>query len=225
MAIRPIFIVTNKKKQLVKELDLEFKYYNGFSLSQKVKSIESLHQSAKNKNYSNILEVSTKADNKLGWQLSAFNLMLEFEGNKKISLECAFQGSKVFENNIQYEDLYLTDSLSAKKNIRLKTSGKLINFKFEYVLWDLEPKTSFYDWLYIRTLYLNYRDVINEIKDYKVFTDIEFNPKKSINCQARTCAILVSLINLDLLEFAISSKENFIKTVYQIEDKQLEMEF
>lgn len=225
MAIRPIFIVTNKKKQLVKELDLEFKYYNGFSLSQKVKSIESLHQSAKNKNYSNILEVSTKADNKLGWQLSAFNLMLEFEGNKKISLECAFQGSKVFENNIQYEDLYLTDSLSAKKNIRLKTSGKLINFKFEDVLWDLEPKTSFYDWLYIRTLYLNYRDVINEIKDYKVFTDIEFNPKKSINCQARTCAILVSLINLDLLEFAISSKENFIKTVYQIEDKQLEMEF
>ena len=225
MAIRPIFIVTNKKKQLVKELDLEFKYYNGFSLSQKVKSIESLHQSAKNKNYSNILEVSTKADNKLGWQLSAFNLMLEFEGNKKISLECAFQGSKVFENNIQYEDLYLTDSLSAKKNIRLKTSGKLINFKFEDVLWDLEPKTSFYDWLYIRTLYLKYRDVINEIKDYKVFTDIEFNPKKSINCQARTCAILVSLINLDLLEFAISSKENFIKTVYQIEDKQLEMEF
>ena len=92
-------------------------------------------------------------------------------------------------------------------------------------MWDLEPKTSFYDWLYIRTLYLNYRDVINEIKDYKVFTDIEFNPKKSINCQARTCAILVSLINLDLLEFAISSKENFIKTVYQIEDKQLEMEF
>jgi len=50
---------------------------------------------------------------------------------------------------------------------------------------------------------------------YDAFSDIEFNPKKSINCQARTCAILVSLINLDLLDKAMESPSNFNKIVYK----------
>jgi len=46
------------------------------------------------------------------------------------------------------------------------------------------------------------------------FSDIEFNPKKSINCQARTCAVLVSLVRLDLIDEALSSKDRFIEIVY-----------
>jgi hypothetical protein len=76
------------------------------------------------------------------------------------------------------------------------------------------------DWWYVKKeykntkLYKNYQDIINKLIDYEVFTDIEFNPKKSINCQARTCAILVSLVKLNLLDKAMSSKKNFIEIVY-----------
>ncbi len=225
MAIRPIFISTGNSKELCKEVDIDFKFYNGFSITQKAKSIQSLHDSAKKLGYDNILEVSTKADNKLGWQLSAFNLMVDFNGDEKISLECAFQGSKVFEGNVQYDDLYRVESIQAKKDERLKSSGNIIGFEFDGVFWENEPKTAFYDFLYIKTLYENYRDIIDELMEYEVFTDIEFNPKKSINCQARTCAILVSLVKLDLIEDAISSKENFIKMVYKREAIQGTFEF
>jgi cobyric acid synthase len=170
-----------------------------------------------------ILEVSTKSDNKLGWQLSAFNLMVDFDIDKKISLECAFQGSKVFEGNVKYEDLYHVESIQAKKDERLKKSGNIIGFEFEGTFWDNEPKTAFYDYLYIKTLYNNYRDIIDELTQFEAFSDIEFNPKKSVNCQARTCAILVSLVNLDLLESALNSKEDFINTVYKKIPTQLSL--
>jgi len=223
MATRPIFLSTTDPKELFKEVNIDFQFFNGFAVSQKLKSIQSFHNSVNKEGHENILEVSTKSDNHLGWQLSAFNLMVDFDIDKKISLECAFQGSKVFEGDIQYNDLYYVESIKAKKDERLKRSGNIIGFSFDGVFWENEPKTAFYDYLYIKTLYNNYRDIIEELVHYDVFTDIEFNPKKSLNCQARTCATLVSLVKLNLLEEAISSKENFIKLVYKIEPKQLSL--
>ena len=223
MANRPIFVINDNKKELFKEVNIDFTFYSGFAVTQKAKSIQSLHENAKKIGYKNILEVSTKSDNKLGWQLSAFNLMVDFDFDKKISLECAFQGSKVFENNIQYKDLYLVESVQAKKDERLKKSGNIIGFEFEGNFWENEPKTAFYDYLYIKTLHDNYRDIIEELVKYDTLTDIEFNPKKSINCQARTCAILVSLYKNDLLEKALNSKNDFIKIVYKKEPQQLSL--
>lgn len=223
MASRPIYIATNNPKELFKEEYVDFQFFNGFAVSQKLKSIQSLHNSTRKLGYKNILEVSTKSDNKLGWQLSAFNLMVDFDMNKKISLECAFQGSKIFEGDIQYKDLYFVESIKAKKDERLKNSGNIIGFEFEGEFWENEPKTAFYDYLYIKTLYDNYRDIIDELIKFDVFTDIEFNPKKSINCQAKTCATLVSLVKLNLLEEALSSKDNFVKLVYKIVPKQLSL--
>jgi len=221
MASRPIFLATDDKKKLFEEVKVDFKFYSGFAVTQKAKSINSLHESAKKLGYKNILEVSTKSDNKLGWQLSAFNLMVDYEIDKKISLECAFQGSKVFEGNIQYDELYNVESIKAKKDERLKKSGNIIGFSFDGVFWENEPKTAFYDYLYIKTLYDNYRDIINELVCFEVFTDVEFNPKKSINCQARTCAMLVSLVQLGILEESLESKEKFIEVVYKKEPQQL----
>ena len=192
MAKRPIFLSTNNHNKLFEEREIEFKFYNGFSPTQKAKSIKSLHESAKRSGIENILEVSTKSSSKLGWKLSAFNLKVDFE-DREISLESAFQGSKVFEGNIQYKDLYDKKSIEAKKDIRLKNSGEIIGFNFQGEFWENEPKTAFYDWLYINAL--NKRDDIKEeLLEYSAFSDIEFNPKKSINCQARSCAIFVSLV-------------------------------
>ncbi|MEA3314819.1 MAG: hypothetical protein U9Q30_03035 [Campylobacterota bacterium] len=223
MANRPVFTITNNKKEFFKEVGIDFQYFNGFAASQKAKSIQSLHENAKAKGYKNILEVSTKSDNKLGWSLSAFNLMVDFQREHKISLECAFQGSKVFEGDIQHKDLYYVQSIQAKKDPRLKGSKTIIGFNFNGEFWENEPKTAFYDYLYIQTLYNNYPDIIDELMGFDTFTDIEFNPKKSINCQARTCAILVSLAKLNLLDEAMSSKDSFIDMIYRREPIQLEM--
>jgi len=215
MAIRPIFLTTNNPKRLFEEKSIEFKFYNGFSITQKAKSIVSLHSSARKEGIDKILEVSTKSDSEIGWALSAFNLMVGFKGDKEISLECAFQGSKVFEDNIQYKDIYFKQSIEAKKDARLRASGNIIGFEFEGEFWENEPKTAFYDWMYINALYKNHPDVAEELLEYDSFTDIEFNPKKSINCQARTCAILVSLMRLDLIDKALNSKDSFIEIVYK----------
>lgn len=223
MATRPIFIANNSQVELFKEINIEFNFYNGFAITQKSKSIQSLHENAKKIGYEKILEVSTKSDNKLGWQLSAFNLMVDFDFDKKISLECAFQGSKVFENNVQFKDLYFVDSITAKKDERLRKSGNIIGFEFEGNFWENEPKTAFYDYLFIKTLFDNYKDLINELIKFNTFTDIEFNPKKSINCQARACAILVSLYKMDLLEKVLNSKDNFIDIVYKKAFQQLSL--
>ena len=214
MANRPIFLSTNNPKKLFEEKNIEFKFYNGFAISQKIKSINSLHKSAKAEGIKNILEISTKSNSEIGWALSAFNLMVEFDGDKQISLECAFQGSKVFEGNIQYKDIYHKTSIEAKKDVRLKQSGNIIGFEFEGEFWENEPKTAFYDWMYINALYKNRRDIVDELLTYSAFSDIEFNPKKSINCQARTCAVLVSLVKLNLIDEALRSKDRFIKIVY-----------
>lgn len=55
----------------------------------------------------------------------------------------------------------------------------------------------------------------NQIINYDTFTDIEFNPNKSKNCQAEACSIYVYLYKSNLLDFALSSKENFLQVVYQ----------
>jgi len=220
-ANRPIFITSTIPQEFFKQVNIEFTFFSGFAKTQKTKNINSLHLNAKAQGYENILEVSTKSNNyRLGRQLSSFNLMVDF-GNGKISLESAFQGSKVFEGKVQYSDIYKKDSMSAKKDIRLKSSGNIIGFYFNEVFWENEPKTAFYDYLYMKTLYDNYEDIIKELELYDIFTDIEFNPKKSLNCQARTCAMIVSLIKQDLFNEAIQSKENFIKIVYKKEPKQL----
>ncbi len=64
-----------------------------------------------------------------------------------------------------------------------------------------------------------------QILDYTAFTDIEFNPKKSINCQARSCALYVSLARKELLDIALESKESFLDILskdsfYNVEHKK-----
>ena len=194
MAERPVFIA---KKNIVGVTikTIQFEYYSGFSIQQKQRSILSLHENARLKGINKILEVSTKSEANLGNELSAFNLKSKtLKNNLEFTVEKAFQGSKVFENGGPYIDLFYKDSKSAKTDDRIRNSGNLINFKFFNYIFNLDPPTFFYDWLYINTLLKN-SNLINEIKTYNAFTDIEFNPKRSINCQAYSVALFVSFIS------------------------------
>ena len=111
MANRPVFIPIFNKEQLFKEINIEFKWNAGFAVVQKQKNIQALHENAKNENLFPLLEVSTKSSELLGQRLSAFNLQIETEEFGKISIESAFQGSKVFEKNLQFTDIYQKKSL------------------------------------------------------------------------------------------------------------------
>lgn len=210
MAIRPFFMVSDS--EIFKEDNCEFTFYTGFALSQKQKSIKSLHEQILKK-YSNakILEVSRKSENPLGIALSAFNLTLPINNNE-YPVENIFQSSKVFSNGGPYQDLLFVHPRDAKRDERLKNSGKLISFELNSNIWEIEPKTLFYDWLYTHALYRNKR-LTNEIIQYDTFTDIEFNPNKSFNCQARSVAIFVSLYKKGIIEAYLRDK-NLFKDVY-----------
>ena len=63
MASRPIFIATNNTNEFVKEINIDFTFFNGFAITQKAKSIQSLHENALKNGYKNVLEVSSKSNN------------------------------------------------------------------------------------------------------------------------------------------------------------------
>ncbi|HHY6976929.1 TPA: DarT1-associated NADAR antitoxin family protein [Yersinia enterocolitica] len=211
MAIRPVFIPRFDGPDFSVTKDIDFQWFPGMSKSQKQKSIRSLHQSAQNEGVSNLLEISSKSEMLLGVQLSAFNLMIETKKlKKKFTVETAFQASKVFEKGGPYVDLLGFDSRAAKKDIRLKESGNLTSFQFYNSIWSLKPRTAFYDWLYLSALAQN-SELAECLMEYTGFTDIEFNPEKSINCQARSAALFVSLKTRGVLEAALSSQDSFLK--------------
>lgn len=220
MAQRPYFIFSNDNA-FFREETCEFEYFNGFAITQKQKSIDSLHKSILKKYPSaKILEVSRKSPYAIGEQLSAFNLILTSKKNgKKYPIENIFQSSKVFTNGGPYKDLLFCSPIEAKKDKRLRNSGQLISFNFEGKEWEIEPKSFFYDYIYIRALLENDR-LIKEIIQYNVFTDIEFNPKKSINCQARSVAIFVGLYKVNLLKEYMDNIKLF-KTLYKKDPSML----
>ena len=209
MAERPIFVPDEDAPGLVREIPFSIAWAGGFAPVQKKKNVKALHEAAAVRGLDELLEISTKSEEQLGQRLSAFSLTFHSDELGDIPLECAYQGSKVFERGGPYTDLYSVDVRTAKRDPRLKESGRLTGFLFEGFKFPLEPKTVFYDWLNINTI-LPHRDWLKRLDRYKGFTDIEFNPNKSINCQARSCALFVSLMHMDLLDDSIRSPDEFI---------------
>ena len=207
MAERPVFLPATDDHHLVEEVFLSLPWHSGFAAVQKEKNIRELHSSARAAGIGPLLEVSSKSEKTAGRHLSAFHLKVESRQGP-IPLECAFQGSKVFESGGPYTDLYSKDVREAKRDPRLKESGKLTSFAFEDTHFPLEPKTLFYDWLYLNAIY-EHREWLARLHFYAGFTDIEFNPFRSINCQARSIALFLTLQSRDLLDQAVWSPQAF----------------
>lgn len=194
-------------------IEIDFEYFSGFALIQKQKSIKSLHESAAKLGYNNILEVSTKSPDELGVSLSAFNLSAKTQkGEYEFTVERAFQASKVFEYGGPYVDILKKTSREAKKDIRIRNSGKIIKFIFFNYIFEKNPPTFFYDWLYINTLLKN-NNLIDRLNEYNIFSDIEFNPIKSINCQAYSLALFKSLLNNNILLETLKDPKIFLSKV------------
>jgi hypothetical protein len=215
MAERPVFIPAPYTDELVKELFLPLKWHSGFALVQKEKNIAELHEVAAQRGLAPLLEISSKSKSERGRHMSAFYMTVPTKGYGRIKLELAFQGSKVFEHGGPFTDLYRkgdSEIGQAKRDPRLQESGGLTGFCFEGVEFPLEPKTAFYDWLYCSFLW-DHRDWATKFYAFAGFTDVEFNPQRSINCQARAAALFLSLMKREELESALYSPVAFVQTL------------
>jgi type I restriction enzyme M protein len=210
MAQRPVFVATDFGSFYdVKMVD--FVYNGGFAVSQKQKNIVALHEGFK-KGYpeARVLEISSKSLQPLGVQLSAFNLMKFVPSiGKSIPVENVFQGGKVFTAGGPFTDLYDKTPKEAKRDERLRSSGGITGFYFEGENFPTKPMHAFYDWIYISALMEN-EELAEAITEFDAFTDIEFNPQKSINCQALSAALFVGLKRSGKLE-GIKCFEDFIE--------------
>lgn len=216
MAERPVFCPIIEGDQLVREIPIEFKWHPGLAISQRQLNVRSLHDAAVAAGLSPVLEVSTKAKEPLGRALSAFNLAITLKTGKVVPVEVAFQASKVFERGGPFTDILEMSAREAKGDRRLRESGPLLEFRLDDCSWSLDPKTAFYDWIYSNALSIR-SELIDQIKPYKGFTDIEFNPKKSINCQARSVALYIALDARGLVKNALESQAAFLSTLENYE--------
>lgn len=211
MAKRPAFIPLTEGP-LVRVQMVDFTWHAGMSMQRKQMSMRSLHEALQELHPgTRALEVSRMSDEELGEKLSAFNLTFTTRGQgREISVECAFQASKVFERGGPYTDLLDGSSLDAKRDPRLQESGRLTSFRFFGDEWPTEPTTAFYDWIYIKALHSR-PELAQAVLGYDMFTDIAFNPEKSLNCQAAAVALYVALVRRGLVDTALSSKAEFLK--------------
>jgi len=162
-----------------------------------------------------VLEISSKSRQGIGIKLSAFNLGFFHPRVKQfICVESAFQGSKVFEKGGPFPQLYTRSAREAKKFFKGQDLGRLREFNFYGQRWPLNPFTLFYDWLYLNSMRRN-RVLTNQACKYECFTDLEFNPKRSINCQAYAAALFVSLFKRGELEDILENKDTYIHVMRQ----------
>ena len=211
MARRPVFIPATEQEAppLVREELVDFEWHAGLALSQKRKSVQALHVNASR--FGRLLEVSSKSDAVLGQALSAFKLMCQLKDGRKRSVEVVFQASKRFEHAGPFPDLLDREVREVREVVRQPQCGELRAFVHEGVEWPLRPRTAFYDFLYLSAL-SDGQGKFENLMEYDGFTDIEFNPKKSINCQARSCALYVALRRASRLGAVMKSAATFLES-------------
>jgi type I restriction enzyme M protein len=195
MVTRPIYISTGKPENPFTKEDIKFVWVKGMSYKQKCKRRDSLHDAiAKTKLYhmDEVLEISTKSNIDLGIKLSALNLTVKFPSGKEETVENIYQSSKVFDND-----------------------HNIIEFKYGNTTFEKDPYSMYYDYIYMLGLYFH-KEYHEELSKYKIFTDIEFNPERQSNTQARAAAIWNTLYKNDMTDI-IESRDKFkgyYKTIF-----------
>lgn len=213
MANRPVFVVSTRKPY-VYTVDVEFQWNGGLNIKQRQKNVVALHEGYLRKRpKEKVLEISSKSLQPEGVSLSAFNLkkrLLSVE--KEIAVEKLYQGSKVFVNGGPYIDIYEMPDKISRKDERLKTSGLLVSFVCDGVTYPTKPEDAFYNWLYISALIEN-PELSSCLLEYDAFTDIAYNPKTNVSCQAKAAAIFAALSRTGNLE-VVRDFKTFVENVY-----------
>lgn len=210
MAQRPVFIPSDFKPYSA-EWMVDFTFSAGFAPSQKQKNIVALHKGFQEEfPGKKVLEISSKSLQPEGVLLSAFNLKKFVPSlGKSLPVENIYHAGKVFEHGGPYLDLMEKTARESKKDERTHMSGEIIGFRFEEMDFPTKPLTAFYDFLYMNALLEN-EELMKAVLQYDAFTDIEFNPKKSLACQANAAAKFVSLYRAGKID-QIRSADTFLQ--------------
>lgn len=210
MAQRPVFIPTTTGTAYVVTKMVDFEWHRGQNIAQARKNVAALHESAHLLGVHPVLEISTRSLVPAGVGLSALNLTISWPDLPKVAVECLFQASKVFAGGGPYLELLQAKPADAKRDPRLRESGPLVGFSLAGQRWPTKPITAFYDWIYLNALDQN-RQLASDLLQYSAFTDISFNPKRSLNCQARAAALYAALVHRDELRQLVCDREAYLR--------------
>lgn len=210
MAIRPVFfpiLPSEAAHPGVNVRNVSFPWVPGQAFSQRQKCAHSL-QSAIRSLFpeARVLEISSKSSDLLGVELSALNLTLP-DG---ISVENHYQCAKIFDSHLGPfpEWLCLTPQEVRRRIHEAGEGRRLRGFSYAGEMWPLMPVSLFYDWLYCTAL-VHHTTLTQRLLSYNAFTDIEFNPEKSVSCQAAAAAYYCSLHAFGVVEPLLKSPAEF----------------
>ena len=212
MAVRPVFTSEDQRPYGPAQM-VDFTWYSGFSKAQKQRSVASLNECLMRKFPGRrVLEISSKSTEPLGVALSAFNLKWA-RPDGEFTVENLYQAGKVFSGGGPYTDLMSLSPRDAKRDERLRNSGRLTGFRMGETNFPLVPASLFYNWLYMNALH-SQPELAAAVMEYDAFTDIEFNPDRAVSCQAQAAAIYVTLARQGRIEEALRSRKDFLRVVY-----------
>ncbi len=216
MAERPAFTLASHatNAEPVSVAYYPFTWSPGMSATQKRKNVEALHRVIReHQPGARPLEVSTKSTEPLGIALSAFNLGVNRHG-VKFHVESLYQASKVFRDGAgPFPNLYDKRPKVVRDAIKPHTGSPLARFAWREVVWPLEPKLAFYTWLYCMALHHIQNRRLVEIllaARYSHFTDIEYNPKRTLNSQSFAVAYYVHLVQSGQADTALAGQDAFL---------------
>ena len=82
-----------------------------------------------------------------------------------------------------------------------------------------EIKTLFYDYIYFKALQESFdAQEMQKLLKFNIFTDVEFNHKKSVNCQARSCALYHYALENNRVKYYLQNQRIFKEIYRQYED-------
>ena len=158
-----------------------------------------------------VLEISRGSPQSLGASLSAFNLRMDLDG-ARCAVESVFLASQVFPGGTgPFPKLCSQDACDVALFVGEEAGARpVVAFELGGERWNAESRTAFFFNLYLKALRDN-PGLADRLMEYDAFTDIEFNPRRQINCQAAAAAFYVSLRRQGRLEWAIQARENFLR--------------
>lgn len=216
MAQRPAFSLApaDSSRHPVQVAYYDFDWSPGMSAAQKRKNVAALHASIRERILgAKPLEVSSKSTLPIGIALSAFNLAVVKNG-QPFRVESLYQGSKVFRDGSgPFHDLYAQSPKAVRAAIKPHASSPLVHFAWGRTHWPLEPKLAFYTWLYCTALHhVQNRPLADKLlrEEFTHFTDIEYNPGRTLNSQSFAVAYYLHLVRTAQADAVLVDRDTFL---------------
>lgn len=216
MATRNVYYLNHNHD--MKMMPVNFRWQSGWNRQAKQMSAHNLHQGFLNKHpQAKLLEISSVGKNKIGVQTSAMHLNV-YTSNPakhglrtstvnsngkpygKFKVENVFQAGKVFQGQTPEQHQQSTQRILNMNPVQAKHTTKAMNsrsqlkgFKMFGHQFPLQPKTDYYDYVYMHGL-AQHPKLGKQIASHNAFSDFFAVPGKTINTQSKSCTLFTSLV-------------------------------